>query len=140
MTAATRLHIVADAAALQLVNDTLQAVDAGNVGPLLTVPLRKVGSADDPSSNGVAYGASWALSDLMLRGLHRLVRNAAWRPTIAETTVYGSGQVEAKTVPAFGSQRIWLFDGGGAGTSFPVSFDDALLSMILQRPYNPSGG
>jgi hypothetical protein len=119
----TRLHIICTDAARQLVNDTLRNVDPTSVGDPITVPLKM---ADDPTDAVVAWGASWAMDGATNNAFRNAVRDAGWspRPTNAERTVYGP----TSNVPAFGTQRLWLWD--GYTVDFWASVTDLGLSRI----------
>lgn len=102
----TRLLIVATAADRALVNNTLALMDPSAAGPVLVVGLRRAGDA----TNAVAaFWASWAMDEKTRQGIMRTVRDAGWKPvpTVSEVKVYSPGDV----VPAFGTQRMWLFEG-----------------------------
>ncbi len=112
----TRLLIVCTAAAKDMVNATVNGVDPGSVGDVVNVPLAR---ASDRSTV-VAYWCSWAMDDATRSALSVAIRDAAWSPkaTAAERKVYVPGAV----VPAWGTQRVWLFEG-----TYPP---DGVLSVL----------
>ncbi len=101
----TRLLIVCTAAVKDLVNAAVNDVDAGSVGDVLNVPL----ALSDLRSVVVGYWCSWAMDDVTRAALDTAISDAAWLPqaTAAERKVYGPGAA----VPAWGTQRVWLFEG-----------------------------
>src|SRR6478735_1212449 len=102
----TRVIIVCTAAAKDLVNTTINNVDPTSTGDVMVVGVTLPSS---PISPIVGYWASWALEATTAQALRTAVNNAGWAPApkAAEKKVYEP----ADTVPAWGSQRIWLFNG-----------------------------
>ncbi len=100
----SRTLIVAPIEHVPLVNSTLALIDPSSTGDVLRVGLRRAGD----TTNTVSHRwASWAMDDVDRQSMLRAFGQAKWvpRPTIAETTIYGPGQV-----PAVG-QRMVLYDG-----------------------------
>ncbi len=100
----SRTIIVAPIEHVPLVNETLAVIDPNSVGEVLRVPLRRVG---DATNTVVARWANWAMDDVDRQSMLRAFGQAKWvpRPTTAEQTIYGPGQV-----PVAG-QRMVLYDG-----------------------------
>ncbi len=101
----TRLLIVCTAAAKDEVNAAVNDVDPGSVGDVVNVPLALAGLP----TVVVGYWCSWAMDDATRSALSRAIRDAPWVPkaTAAERKIY----VPGAAVPAWGTQRVWLFEG-----------------------------
>jgi hypothetical protein len=119
----TRLIIVCTAAARTLVNTTLDNVDPTSSGNVLVSGLTLPSS---PATPIVGYWASWALDAATSTAVRNAVKNAGWspKPTPAEQRVYEPGD----TIPAWGSQRVWLFNGDTW-----TNPDDVLTTLGIQR-------
>ena len=83
-------------------NQGSQQVDTDGWQKEMSVPLRKAG---DATNTVVAYWCSWEMTDATRQTLDAVL--ATEQPTAVEAHVYGVGE----TLPAFGTQRIWLIDG-----------------------------
>lgn len=121
-----RLQIVVMPASLTVLNEALRSIDPTSTGDPITTPVQR---ADDPAQPGAtaAYVASWAMDDMTRSAANKAFANL--RPFQgSEGTVLGPSD----PVPAFGSQRWWLFDG------YTVPMGDALrslgLSMLVYPP------
>ena len=133
-TTTLRLHIFCPLAARQLVNDTLRYVDpTSDGGDVVAAPLVLIGTTEV-----VAVGASWAMEDTTDRALRAAVRQAGWQPrmtTLEQTTWTASTLAQ---VPAWGSQRLWLFQGPhwdpALATPEDVSYEQALAVLGLAPP------
>lgn len=100
----TRLIIVCSEAVRQQMNDTLNTIDPSSTGDVMVVP---VALETDPT---VAVGrwASWAMDDATHQAVLKAYAQQGWRPLQgSEGTVHQPGDV----IPAWGTQRFWLFDG-----------------------------
>lgn len=117
----TRVIIVCTVASRDLVNATINNVDPTSTGDVMGAPLALPASP----TTVVGYWASWAMESVTRQALMQAVRDAGWspRPSNAERTLYVPGD----NVPAWGSQRIWLFDG------MLWAPDDVLTTLGLVR-------
>ncbi len=119
----SRTLIVAPIEHVPLVNATLAFIDPSSTGDVLRVGLRRAG---DATNTVVARWASWAMDDVDRQSMLRAFGQAKWvpRPTTAEQTIYGPGQV-----PVDG-QRMVLYD----GLTVPASEVLRLLGLDVLLP------
>lgn len=121
----SRLIIVCPPDQRASANQTLNAISDATGGTDTIVA--RLTSAADPSGPTVAYWANWAMDDATRGDVMSAVRSnqSPFKPRLnnAELTIY-----EPPTVPAWGSQRVYLFNG--------ATWDqDALLAALgLSRP------
>lgn len=110
----TGLYIVVADAAVAQMNLTLDKIDPTNVGDIVTtrVALR--------SAPAVPVGryCHWRLTDGHRAAILRAYGQEGWRPLRgSEGTVHVPGDV----IPAWGTQRFWLFDSSAWGSSGVLS-------------------
>lgn len=100
----TRLLIVCAEAVRAQMNATLGAIDPSSAGDVMHAAVAL------PSAPGTVVGrwTSWALTDEQRGAILQAYAQQGWRPLKgSEGRVHQPGE----TIPAWGSQRFWLFDG-----------------------------
>lgn len=125
MVPTTRLLIVCTAAVQTQMNATLAQIDPTSTGDVMTVGL----ALPSDASTAVGYWTSWAMLDEHRVAILRAYGQQGWRPLRGSEGVV-LGPVDA--VPAWGTQRFWLFD----GTTVPYS--DVLAALGLMPVEYPS--
>ncbi len=113
------LLIVCAAAARDQVNTAFGRVDPASVGDVMGPPVRLATGTDV-----VGYGAGFGMDIATRQRLNTAVREAPWspRPTRGEQTPIPVGGA----VPAWGLQRVYVFDDGW-------DYDTALAALGLAR-------
>lgn len=120
----TNLYIVCTSEAKPTVEATLASVDPSSTGDFLRAPVCLKGSTEI-----VGWWCAWAMSNMTKSAIAEAVRTANWnpRPSGSERAVYVPGD----KIPAWGSQRVWLFDG------ILFNNDGVLNSLGLDIPPAP---
>ncbi len=123
MAVTTRLLIVCTEAVRVQMNSTLSAIDPTSSGDVMVAALALPSSPDQTAGRWT----SWAMTEEHRQAILRAYGQQGWRPLMGtEGQVLASGD----TVPPWGSQRFWLFDGAWSSSAVLRSLGLVPLAVV----------